>query len=194
MENKNDLLTVLMETAVRKLENQYTEMKALTEKLKDTPEMYSLLEGQGKTLAALDGKLDAATKLELRMKEYSGRMDAVVAVLGQPVQNTTVHHHHFPKIFYLTLALYLTVGFMGIGWIQTAHKLDSYRENDTKYRYLSFLNDRRLLSTLSTVDSLFRADPALTDSVSEWESIRNRRLEVLQRVLELERNAKDLRK
>lgn len=108
----------------------------------------------------------------------------LLALLNEKLQaNTTaqqqpqriIHHHHFHWIAYVTVGLFIILCLVCSGWYMTGSKLDTYIENDTKYRYLKLESPAQLRHELQRADSLFMTDPDLRNKVLKTEE--NQRLQ-----------------
>lgn len=80
---------------------------------------------------------------------------------------------------------------MSAGWIVTASRQDMYKANDTKYRYLKLQDNEFLNIWLSLTDSLYLMDANLRNTVIAKEDQNKRNLEILQKALKMEKEAKE---
>jgi len=62
-----------------------------------------------------------------QMEELSGNLATGVALLKQPVESKVLHHHHVPKIIFVSAVLFVLLSLVCSGWYNTAQKLDQYR-------------------------------------------------------------------
>lgn len=189
------LLTTLTEVSeghANKLEQHDQQISALQETL-----------GQ---LSALKGALNHLTQaggpinqLLIHLPEQSNlhlRLDRTlrdtITALSRPqVQN---HHHHFPKVAWAMVGLFLMLCFVSTGWYLTASRLGDFRDNDTKYRYLQLIDNKQVVHLLHFTDSLQRAQPDFfRDSVLSKEEEKRRRLEMLDEANRKEAEAEQLR-
>ncbi|WP_315819368.1 hypothetical protein [Paraflavitalea speifideaquila] len=80
------------------------------------------------------------------------------------------------------------------GWYTTASRLDNFRDNDTKYRYLQLLDNSQVSRLLHYADSLQQARPDFfRDSVLTAEKEKQRSLEMLDEAIRKETEARQLR-
>mgnify|MGYP000970236274 CR=1 FL=1 len=114
--------------------------------------------------------------------------------LSHPVQNTVQHHHHFPKILWLSIGLFLALATVCAGWYMTVAALEEYKESDIKYRYLKVFGNNSIKKILFFTDSLHRANPAIRDSVIQKEADDHRVFELLQEAKRKEEEAKELKR
>ncbi len=129
------------------------------------------------------------------MQEFSKQLTIGVKLLREPVTVKTLHHHHIPKLVWITAGLFLALCLASTGWYMTGHKLGGYIANDTKYRLLRLDTARYPLQlSLDRADSLYRVDPDLRKSVLETEEQRQVNFERLQKAERLKRDAEELEK
>lgn len=75
----------------------------------------------------------------------------------------------------------------------TAGKLNLYKANDTKYRYLKLQDNRTLNTWLSLTDSLDLMDANMRNTVIAKEDENRRNYEIMQNALKMENEAKELK-
>ena len=92
-----------------------------------------------------------------------------------------------------TVALFLLVCLLTTGWYMTSTKLDLYRANDTKYRYLKLQPTIGLRQWCRGADSLYTVDENMRATVLAREEEKQRKLETLQRATEMEEEARKLK-
>jgi hypothetical protein len=80
------------------------------------------------------------------------------------------------------------------GWFTTYNTLQFYKASDTKYRYLKLESNAALSKQLGFVDSLFQAKPKMREFVIAKEEQNRRDLEIMQKVLQMENDAKEIEK
>jgi hypothetical protein len=185
---------VLLNSMIDKLDTQDRRINELAEKL----EHFSR---QEQVLNLVDSKVDAVKSLvekisfpEEDMRELSGNIVTSVALLKQPMQQKIIHHHHAAKIIWVTAALFLVVCLVSSGWFITANNLNAYKANDTKYRYLKLQANQSLSSILSTTDSLYEKDGKMREAILAKEEQNERDFKMLQRAMQMEKEAKELKK
>lgn len=112
-------------------------------------------------------------------------------LLKQPVKKEIIYDYHSRKAIYKAAALFLILCLMSAGWIVTASRQDMYKANDTKYRYLKLQDNEFLNIWLSLTDSLYLMDANLRNTVIAKEDQNKRNLEILQKALKMEKEAKE---
>jgi hypothetical protein len=95
------------------------------------------------------------------MEELSGNLVTSVTLLKQPVEAKVLHHHHMPKLIWVSAALFIVLCLTFCGWYNTSQKLDWHTANDFKYRYLK-LKNHPICSNYSYLQTAYtRLTPAL---------------------------------
>lgn len=128
------------------------------------------------------------------MRELSRSVAECRKQLSQPVQNTVQHHHHFPKIIWLSIGLFIILIIASAGWYMTGAALQEYKANDTKYRYLKLFGNDSMAEILFFTDSLHRVDRSMRDSVIQKEEENRQLFELLQKAKDKEDEAKELKR
>ncbi len=122
-------------------------------------------------------------------------MDTSISVYKELVKNKIVHHHHVPKVIWITAGLFVAFALVCAGWYSTSNKLDGYIANDTKYRQLRLdTANRSLQSYLDLTDSLYNLDPDVRNIVIKAEERNRKNFERLQKAEHLKAEAKELEK
>ena len=128
------------------------------------------------------------------VQQLSRLLEGNMQLLKQPVQQKVVHHHHATKIMWATGALFLMVCLLTLGWYMAANKLELYKSNDTKYRYLRLQSNINLRQWCRSADSLFIANENMRGDVLAREEQKQRDIETLQRAMEMEEEAGRLKR
>jgi len=172
-EQKENTEDILMDTVVTKL-NQQDEKSRLHEK------RISTIESKMSNSSKVNAESERQSKLtDGKVQELNKRLDNVLAVLSKPPQSEVRHHHHFPAIFWGTAGLFLALCLVSSGWFMTGQKLEQFRTNDTKYRYLKVFTDSAAADYLFRLDSTYAANPdSFQNAVFKRERLRERRLEL----------------
>lgn len=167
--------------------------QGITELAKDSSEMKSTLasadalNGSAKTMI---GKLDAAERMVDKCSGEAMHLRKEVLQLREQLAKPIAHqhHHHFPKIIWITFALLVGFSIAVGGWVQSSQAENSYRDADTKYRLLRLLPGELLGIRLRKVDSLVKSDPAgIRDSVELVEQARARYWRTMEEAEQLRR-------
>ncbi|MHA4811004.1 hypothetical protein ACX0G9_23045 [Flavitalea flava] len=181
---------VFMELLVKKQEQQDHTIQDQGQKITGIRELINDIPNYSEDIRRIStGQKDIKTALDKlqfptgNLQEFSNKLTVGINLLRQPVAATTIHQHHVPKIMWISAGLFLALCLACSGWLMTASKLDQYKANDTKYRYLKLKSNPALLEALSQLDSLYRSPFALKDSVIQGE-------EDVQKEIELNRRLK----
>jgi len=177
---------VMMNSVVTKVEKEIEKNQEQAKKL-------SKLEGEFKALADhskewRDIKMSIQELMTIskghndimqKLGRFSVHLDLVISLLRHPTESKVQHHHHFPKIAWITAGLFLAFCLVCAGWYMTAHDADQYRANDIKYRELKLEEDSAFQNRLWQLDSIYQADAEkLERAVKEMESLRRKSLEL----------------
>lgn len=114
-------------------------------------------------------------------------------LLKQPVKKEIIYDYHSRKAIWIAAALFLILCLMSAGWIMTAGKLNVYKANDTKYRYLKLQDNTTLNTWLSLTDSLHLMDVNMRSTVIAKEDENQKNYEIMQKALKMEKEAKELK-
>jgi hypothetical protein len=171
-------------------EKKINELGEKTAQLPDYTERFNAIDNSVNSLRSDIQKMNFPQK---EMHQLSNKLEAGIEIFTQPIQQNLNHHHHAPKVLWATGILFLVVCIVSIGWYQTINKLDLYKANDTKYRYLKLNAYEGLSKQLRIIDKREREDPTLRDRVIATEEENQAKLETLQRAIEMEKEAKELK-
>jgi hypothetical protein len=177
----------------RKIEGQENQINQLREKVNITPNNPEAV-GQFKT--TLEGLRTDIKKLSFPEKELRQLHTDIITnteLLRQPVKKEIIYDYHSRKAIWIAGALFLILCLMSAGWIMTADKLNKYKANDTKYRYLKLQDNDTLNTWLNLIDSLFLMDGNIRNTVIAQENQNRRNLEIMQKALKMEKEAKELK-
>ncbi|MEJ7829867.1 MAG: hypothetical protein WKF91_16780 [Segetibacter sp.] len=171
------------EKKISELNKKTAQIPEYTERLKEFDNSVNILRSDVKKLQFP----------EKEIQQLSDKLETGIQIFRQPVKQKIVHHHHAPKVLWATGILFLIVCLVSIGWYQTVNKLDLYKANDTKYRYLKLQAEKGLSEWLRIIDKREREDATLRDKVIAKEEENQAKLETLQRATEMEKEVKELK-
>ena len=157
------------------------------------PDHKELLDLVNSHLGELRSEVKKITFPEHEIRELTANIVTGIARLKQPIKTEILHHHYIPKIIFITASLFIIVTVILTGWYMTAEKLNQYKENDTKYRYLKLQDNRALWQLLDLTDSLYLAEPKMRDSVIYRERQLVENMGLLRRAVKMEAEAKNIR-
>ncbi len=169
-EHNNSTSAAFMEVTSRKVEGQDKKISAIEEKIKDIPANAELLH---KVLNGVDGlrsDIKEAILLPDKLLQFSNRLELATDLLKQPPVNKVMHHHHIPKLIWISVGLFIALCLVCSGWYVTSTKLDGFVASDTKYRHLRLDTAHKSLQLyLDQLDSLYKAHPDFREKVLERE-------------------------
>ena len=187
----DDILAKSIIEKVETQQNKIAEIEAAIKNLSGNDDLIDHLNG------AVESMKEAVKEISFpiqEMRELSRSITELRKKLSQPVQNTVQHHHHFPKILWLSIGLFLGLTIVCAGWYMTGTTLEEYKANDTKYRYLKVFGSNSLKELLYNADSLYRVEPGMRDSVIQKEEGNRQVFELLQEAKRKEEEAKELKR
>jgi hypothetical protein len=189
-QEKQEPSQIMIDTFISKFQNQDQRILAQDEKLVQLEKDVKAIPDHSKDLAEIKTSNREQATLSSRQKAMMEQLDVffkklgiAIDVLKSPVINTVQHHHHFPKIAWVTTGLFLALCLVCSGWYVTARSSEQYQANDIKYRKLKLLSDSAALEGLYGLDSLYLADPEkMEKEVKEQEQLKQERLELLDKI------------
>ena len=194
-EQDNNTSAAFMEVTSRKVEGQDKKIAAIEEKMKDMPANNELLRKLLDSVEILRSDLGSVSLLPGKINNFSNRLDLATDLLRQPAINKVIHHHHIPKLIWISVGLFITLCLVCSGWYVTSTKLDGFVASDTKYRQLLLDTAHRSLQLyLNQLDSLYEMQPDLRKRVLETEEKYRLNFERLQKAEQLKTEAKNLEK
>ena len=105
------------------------------------------------------------------------------------------HHHHVPKVIWISTGLFVGFAMVCSGWYMTYKKLDQFIMNDTKYRYLKLdTGQTSLMMILDRVDNVYDSSIDMRKDVLNKEKSNQINFERLQKAERLKAEANDLEK
>ncbi len=165
-------MTGELETAiVKKIENQDRKIQEIDLRLQQEFAAIESVKRLESSINDLNDTLKKIESLKSEMKQFSDSLRGAIALLKTPVTDKVVHHHHFPKIAFITAGLFLVVCLLSIGWYNTGSELDNYKANDTKWRFLRLLNNKNLNQVILSTDSIYLNNPNMRDSILQAEQV-----------------------
>lgn len=194
-EQINNTNAAFMEVTSRKVEVQDKRIAAMEEKIKDMPKNTELL---CKLLSSIEGLRSDVKEVLLvpeKVGNLSSRLELATDLLKHPLPNKVLHHHHIPKLIWISAGLFIALCLVCSGWYLTSSKVEVFIGNDTKYRQLRLDTAHRSLQLyLDQLDSLYRVHPDMRDKVLETEQEYRLNFERLQKAERLKAEAESLEK
>ncbi len=177
----------------RKIGLQENQINELREKANTTP---TVIEAVSQFKTAVEGLNFDIKKLafpEKEMRQLSAGLETTIMLLNQPVKKEIMHHHHATKTIWIAAALFFIVCLISMGWYDTYKHLEMYKASDTKYRYVKLNAPPSLKKWLGELDKLYLVDRNMRNTVIAREEENQRKFEMWQKSLELEKEVKELK-
>jgi hypothetical protein len=185
---------ILLGSLIDKVDAQDRKIEDLNKKVHQTPSYEQVL-GQFKMgIEGLRTDVQKISSPEKEMSELSGRLITCIELLKRPDERKIIHHHHVTKIIWISVGLFLVLCLASTAWFNTYNELELYKSNDTKYRYLKLKSFGGLRKSLNFIDSLYQVDPKMREYVIAKEEQNQRDFEMMNRALQMEKEAKKLEK
>ena len=192
-EQNNSTSAAFMEVTSRKVEGQDKKIAAIEEKMKDIPANTELLHKVLNSVERMRSDTKEAALLPDKLLQLSNWLELVTDLLKKPAVNKVVHHHHIPKLIWISVGLFITLCLVCSGWYVTSTKLDSFVASDTKYRQLRLDTAHKSVQLyLDQLDSLYYVHPDLREKVLETEEEYRLNCERLQKAERFKKEAENL--
>ncbi len=194
-EQDNNTSAAFMEVTSRKVEGQDKKIAAMEEKMKDIPANAELLHKLLNSVEGLRSDIKEASLLPDKLVQFSNQLELATDLLKQPAINKVIHHHHIPKLIWISVGLFIALCLVCSGWYVTSTKLDGFVASDTKYRQLRLDTAHKSLQLyLDQLDSLYKGQSNLREKVLETEEEFRLNFERLQKAKRLKEEANNLEK
>lgn len=192
--NSNGTSDAFMEVVVKKMELQDLKLSDLETRLTTDADHARQIQQVITSVEGLKTAINSGQSPN-RLQEFSARLALAINLLQKPVENKVNHHHHIPKLIWITAGLFLLLSMVCAGWYMSTEKLDGFIANDTKYRQLKLDSaNKRLQADLEVIDSLYQVNPDLRERVIQNEERNKKNLEMLQKAIRMENEANELKK
>ena len=185
---------VLLGSLVDKVDAQDRKIEDLNKKIDKIPSYDRVISEFKIGIEGLRSDLQKKSFPEKEMSELSERIVTGIQIFKHPVEQKIIHQHHIQKSSMIAAALFLVLCLVLTGWFTTYSKLELYKANDTKYRYVKLQSTAGLSKWLSFIDSLYQADAKIREFVIAKEEQNQRDFETMQKALQMENDAKELKK
>lgn len=171
-------------------EKQMNELKEKVTNMGNNSEILSIIKTEMEQILTA---IQKQSFLEKGLRQLHLDIITNTELLKQPVKKEVIPHSYAAKAIWIAAALFLILCLMSAGWITTAGKLNMYKANDTKYRYLKLQDNETLNTWLSLTDSLHLMDATMRNTVIAKEDENQKNLEIMQKALKMEKEAKKLK-
>jgi len=185
---------ILLQTLVDKAEKHDQQINEMEEKINNASDGMAIFKELKEDLELIRKKVDQIQFPTQKMYELQKTLEQGIRIFDRPAKTETIHHHHISKGFYIASCLFLLLCLALVGWYSTFNNVDSYKSNDTKYRYLKVKGDMRVQQLLLQIDSIYKASPGLRDSVIQEEELSIEQFNLLKQIEANEEDRKLLEK
>lgn len=193
MNEQENTGAAFMQVAINKIEGQDKRIAAVEERVNNIPDNTQAFQKIMSTIEGLRNEVKTNYFSSKTLEEFTETINESIGIYKELVKRKIVHHHHVPKVIWITAGLFIAFALVCAGWYSTSNKLDGYIANDTKYRQLRLdTANQPLQSYLNYADSLYNLDPDVRNNVIKSEEINSNNFERLQRAERLEAEAKEL--
>jgi len=201
---KNGELTLVINHFTEQLQNNLKAVSGLIEAVEQNSTYIIELTKQVETLREHHGEEDNSLTVDIIEQQFEkltdnlkrqmlpeARLDHLAAAIQtnnelrqQPPAKKVVHQHHAANILWLAAGLFVLLLMACGGWYSTSGKLDQYKANDIKYRYLKQKSNLTTFQFLYRLDSLQQTGYAMQDSVESWEAEEQKAFELNKKLQE----------
>jgi hypothetical protein len=185
---------ILLGSLVDKVDAQDRKIEDLNRKIDQTPNYEELLSQFKTGFEGLRIDVQKISFPEKEMFELSERLATSIDLFKRPVEQKIIQCVEITKVIWITAALFLIVCLVSTAWFTTYNKVELYKANDTKYRYLKLNASSALSKWLSFIDSVNNTDPKMREFVIAKEAQNQKDFEMMQKALQMEYDAKELKK
>lgn len=182
-----------MEIATSKIAMQEKKLAGMEEQLKQFTDGKAMLTEAINSIESWKKEIIKSTIPVEILAVFSSRLNKNSQLLEQAAKIKVQHHHHIPKLIWITAGLFISLALALSGWYATTQKANEYLANDTRYRYIKLDTTQKYLQAyLYHVDSLFKTMPDMRKHVFEEEQRLHENFEKLQKAEQLRVEAKGL--
>jgi len=149
---------ILLQTIVEKLESLKIALLKESNSGKDEALQNQILKGFKdfqSEVATFASQLNTNSETLLG---FSKEVNSLRLNLGNPIQNQVRHTHHFHKLVWVTVSLFLITTLLAYGWMNCSNEKEVFEANDIKYRYWKVDSNASLLKITYYTDSLYNLD------------------------------------
>jgi hypothetical protein len=193
MENVNEELDQpFYDVMTNRIEKQDQKISDLEKRISTIPDNSQAISVVIKGIEELKQIANRNTIPENDLRQLNFNLNKTNGYLSQPVVNKVEHHHHVPRITIISAILFVVICLIIMGWYNTSQRLEQYKENDTKYRFLKVQHNRPLQNLLYNTDSLYKLSDMREDVIRKEDSILDR-FKRLQEIEAKEKEVKDIK-
>lgn len=194
MENVNEELDQpFYDVMTNRIEKQDQKISDLEKRISTIPDYSQAISGVIKGIEELKQITNKNTIPENDLRQLNSNLNKTNGYLSQPVVNKVEHHHHVPKVVIISAVLFAVICLITTGWYNTFQRLEQYRENDTKYRFLKVQHNKPLQNLLFKTDSIYKLQSDMRDDVIRKEDSILDRFKRMQELEAKEKEVKDIK-
>jgi len=190
---ENDIEQPFWDVVTNRVEKQDQKINDLEQKINAIPDNSQYLVELKSEMAELKSMVTQISFPEKEVRQLAFNLHTSIGLLSQPVVNKVEHHHHFAKIIYATAGLFIIVCLVFMALFNAYEKLELFKENDTKYRFLKLQNNKPLRQLLFITDSLFTNQSDMRKNVISQEDSIFDRYKQLQKIESKEKEVNKLK-
>lgn len=189
-ENKDNTKEIFMEIFSNKIAKQEKKFEIIEEHLKAFADNKAILTEVLQSIALLKKEITYNMVPVELLELFSSRLNKNCQLLEQSAKTNVHHHHHIPKLIWITAGLFISLALALAGWYATTQKAKEFMANDTRYRYLKLDTSQYLQGYLNQADSIYNTMPDMRKYVFEEEQRLRENYEKLKKaeVLRVEAN------
>ena len=184
MENINEELDQpFYDVMTNRMEKHDQRIVDLEKKVSAIPDNSQAISAVIKGIEELKRMMSRSSIPENDLRQLNTNLIKTNGYLSQPVINKVEHHHYVPKMAIISAILLVMICIIITGWYNTGQRLEQYKENDTKYRFLKVQHNLPLQNLLFKTDSLYSLRPDMRENVIRQEDSildRFRRIQLLE--------------
>ena len=184
----------LLSSIIDKLDVSERKLDELIERLEHSPNYTTTLNQIENKVGLVATCIQRIGIPQKEMQELTEMIATNIDLMQHPIKQEIRHHHHATKTIWIAAALFLIVCMEGGALYKATNNLQQYKANDTKYRYLKLQDNSVLNKLLSFTDSLYAVSATMHDGIIAREEENQKKLEMLRRAIQLEKEARELKK
>ncbi len=146
---------VLLQTIVEKLESLEIALLKESNSGKDEALQKQSLQGFKSLHSEIQIFISQLNHDSEKLNGFSKEMNLLRLNLGKIERGHFKHIHHFHKLVWVTVSLFIIALLLAYGWINCHNEKNVFEANDIKYRYWKVDSNASLLKLTNYTDSLY---------------------------------------
>jgi hypothetical protein len=193
LKNIRNMDQLLIETIIEKidssearLDRQGLELVDLSGKVSGLTDQASAINNLADLVKELQKNMIAIRWPVKEMEKMSERMAKNNDLLSNPRKTRKIVFHTAGRLIWVIIGLFIGIGLLTIGWINTSKDLEKYQMNDILWRYVKTTNRAQNLIYFQDLEKMYVSDPDKMQSAVEKEELRLKQLDELsERAIEI---------